>query len=292
MMHRYTTRRQAINLGLITLSSATTIAVRAATPHRIVSVGGALTEIIYALQAQAELVGVDTTSSYPAPAQLLPSVGYARTLSAEGLLALTPTLVMVTEDAGPVPVLRQVAKAGISVETLAANHQVEGLMDRINRVGELTSRVPQAKALQLMIRQEWAQVQTKIDKSRSKPARVLFVLAHTPNQIMVAGRGTSAQAMLNYAGASNAMQGFSGYKPLTPEAVIAAQPDLILLTDQGLRAAGGVDGILKLPGLAQTGAGRARRVVSMDALFLLGFGPRLPQAVAGLHSAIDSVYAV
>jgi hypothetical protein len=88
---------------------------------------------------------------------------------------------------------------------------------------------------------------------------VLFVLAHTPAQVMVAGSDTSAQAMLDYVGARNAIAGFAGYKPLTPEAVIAARPDLLLFTDQGLQAAGGIEGALRLPGLAQTPAGRQRR---------------------------------
>jgi iron complex transport system substrate-binding protein len=93
--------------------------------------------------------------------------------------------------------------------------------------------------------------------------------------------------MLQLAGASNVMSGFDGYRPLTPEAVIAAAPDIVLATDQGVLEAGGIDGLLAMPGLGLTPAGRQRRVVAMDALLLLGFGPRLPQAVAtladGLH---------
>lgn len=254
--------------------------------RRIVSVGGALTEIVFALQANADLVGVDTTSLYPEPAQKLPSVGYARSLSAEGVLALAPTQVIATEDAGPPAVLRQLAASGIPVTVLAANHRFEGLTDRIKRIGELTGRVAQATAMQQALQQEWVRVRTQVAQRTTKPARVLFVLAHTPNQVMVAGTDTSAQAMLDYVGATNAINGFSGYKPLTPEAVIAAQPDIVLLTDQGLKASGGVDGVLKLPGLEQTAAGRNRRFVSFEAMFLLGFGPRLPAAVSALDAAI------
>jgi iron complex transport system substrate-binding protein len=92
--------------------------------------------------------------------------------------------------------------------------------------------------------------------------------------------------MLRYAGAVNVLGGVEGYKPLTPEAAIAAAPDVILVTEQGLQAAGGIDGLLEAPGLAQTPAGRARRVVALEALLLLGFGPRLPQAVAALANAL------
>lgn len=259
---------------------------QAAPERRIVIVGGALTEIVYALQAQADLVGVDTTSLYPAAAQKLPSVGYARALSVEGVLALAPTQVIVTEDAGPPAVLRRLTATGIAVTVLAANHRFEGLITRVKRLGELTGRVAQARAMQQTLEQDWARSQAQTAQRAKKSVRVLFVLAHTPNQIMVAGTDTSAQAMLDYVGATNAIHGFSGYKPLTPEAVIAAQPDLILLTDQGLAASGGLDGILQLPGLAQTAAGRNRRIISLEAMLLLGFGPRLPAAVLALDAAI------
>jgi iron complex transport system substrate-binding protein len=229
---------------------------------------------------------VDTTSLYPQEAQKLPSVGYARSLSVEGVLALAPTQVVATEDAGPPAVIRQLSSSGIPVTVLASNHRFEGLMERIQRVGELTGRVAQASAMQQVLQQDWTRARAQVQQRKTRPARVLFVLAHTPNQIMVAGTDTSAQAMLDYVGASNAITGFSGYKPLTPEAVIAAQPDVVLLTDQGLAAAGGVDGILRLPGLAQTPAGLNRRVISLEAMFLLGFGPRLPAAVSALDAAI------
>lgn len=259
---------------------------QAASTRRIVSVGGALTEIVFGLQAGSELVGVDTTSIYPESAQQLPSVGYARSLSVEGVLVLAPTQVIATEDAGPPAVLRQLSASGIPVTVLAANHRFEGLVERVKRVGELTGRVTQAAAMLQALQQDWGRARSQVSQRGGKPARVLFVLAHTPNQIMVAGRETSVQAMMDYVGASNAISGFSGYKPLTPEAVIAAQPDIVLLTDQGSKAAGGVEGILKLPGLDQTPAGRSRRVIALEAMFLLGFGPRLPAAVSALDTAI------
>jgi iron complex transport system substrate-binding protein len=278
-------RRTCLQLGTLA-AFFRVIPIHAANARRIVSIGGALTEIVFALQAHADLVGVDTTSLYPDAAQRLPSVGYARSLSVEGVLALAPTQVIATEDAGPPAVLRQLSASGISMSVLAANHRFEGLTERIKRVGELTGRLAQATAIRQALQQEWARVRAQVAQRTIKPARVLFVLAHTPNQVMVAGTETGAQAMLDYVGAINAINGFTGYKPLTPEAVIAAQPDIVLLTDQGLKAGGGVDGILRLPGLEQTAAGRNHRFISLEAMFLLGFGPRLPAAVSALDAAI------
>lgn len=256
--------------------------------RRIVSVGGALTEIVYALEAQGELVGVDTTSLYPAVAQQLPQVGYARTLSAEGVLSLAPTQLIATEEAGPQTVLRQVRDAGVPVAVLNANNKFEGLLERVKQVGQITGRADPAARLAQALQQQWDGALGKVRLRSHAPVRVLFILAHAPNQVMVGGRETGADAMLAYAGAVNVMggrAGFAGYKPLTPEAVIAARPDIVLVTDQGLKASGGVDGILKLPGLAQTPAGRKHRIVSLEAMLLLGFGPRMPQALGELDAA-------
>lgn len=265
----------------------------AATPstraRRVVSIGGALTEIIYALGSEKELVGVDTTSLFPSAATRLPSVGYARALSSEGILALAPTLVVATEDAGPPAVLKQVGGAGVTVATLAANHQFEGVIDRITRLGNLLDCADRAHQLNNKLKGEWQSVRQSVLASKAAPPRVLFVLSMSPSQLMVGGRGSSAEAMIEYAGARNAITGMDGFKPLTTEAVIAAQPDVVLFTDQGLEAMGGVNAAMKIPGLQQTPAGRQRRIVSMETMFLLGFGPRLPAAVATLNREIVKV---
>lgn len=246
---------------------------------RIVSVGGAVTETVFALGAQGQLVGVDTTSLFPVDATRLPQVGYARTLSAEGLLALAPQLLLASGEAGPPQVLEQLKRAGVRVEVLDEHHRFDGIVDRTRRIGALCGREREAAQLAARLRQEW--------DTRPKPPagplpRVLFVLAHAGGQLRVAGEGTGADAMIALAGARNAFAGVQGYKPLTAEAALQAAPDVILCTDQGLQAQGGADGLLKAPGLSLTPAGRARRVASMEALLLLGFTPRLPQAVAEL----------
>ena len=261
-------------------------------PRRIVSVGGALTETLYALGAQADLVGVDTTSLYPEVARALPSVGYARSLSAEGVLSLRPTLVVASEDAGPPAVLRQLEAASVPLVVLDGDHRFEGVLARTRRLAELSGRADAGQALAARLQQEWRAAIERVAKvaAAGKAApRVMFVLSHSIGQVRVAGRETGADAMVRYAGGVNVFgDAFTGYKPLTPEAAIAASPDVILGTDQGLQAAGGIDGLLRLPGLAQTPAGRARRVVSLEALLLIGFGPRLPQAVAALADGLHA----
>jgi len=250
---------------------------------RLISIGGALTEIIYLLKADSELVGVDTTSIYPIAATLLPNVGYARSLSAEGILALRPTQLIATEDAGPPIALRQIVDAGIPLSILPSGHQFKDVIDRVRIIGELVHKTDAAKALASRLLLEWNNTQKRVANSKINNIRVLFILSQNPSQLMVGGEKTSADAMIAYAGARNAISGLSGFKPLTPEAVIAANPDVIVLTDQGMKAVGGISGVLRFAGVKQTRAGKEQKVVSLEAMYLLGFGPRMPLAVAELN---------
>lgn len=251
-------------------------------PPKIVAVGGALTEIVYALEAQSCLVGVDSTSSFPPQAQLLPQVGYARRLSAEGILALSPTSVLATEEAGPEEVLRQISNVGVSVEVMDSEYRFEGLVQRIARIGRLLSCEVKAAALVERLSQEWSEVCLALSHYSAARPRVLFLFAHSASRLMAAGVQTGAHAMIEYAGAINAVAEFTGFKPLTPESLIAARPDVILLTEHGFQTFGDLSSVVKLPGLSQTPAGRSQRIAVMDASLLLGFGPRLPMAVKQL----------
>lgn len=284
-------RRQLLGgaAALASLSMASVGDVLAA-GQRIVSVGGALTETLFALGAQAELVGVDTTSLYPEAAKQLPNVGYQRTLSAEGVLSLAPTLLVATEDVGPPAVLRQIEAARIPVHVLDAGHSVEGLLSRTQRLADLTGRSAAGSALNERLRGQWqaarARVAALAPQDVAKAPRVLFLMVQAHNQMRAAGSGTAADALIAYAGARNALAGVQGYKTLSPEAAVAAAPDVIVTTDTGLATVGGAANLLRAPGLSQTPAGRAHRVVSIEILLALGFGPRLPLAVSTLAEAV------
>ncbi|MCB6183921.1 ABC transporter substrate-binding protein [Leeia sp. TBRC 13508] len=263
------------------------LAAGARLPSRVVSIGGALTEMVYALGAAPQLAGVDTTSLFPQAATKLPSVGYARALSVEGILSLAPDLILATEDAGPPDVIRKLQSAKVNVAILPANHQFEGMLTRFQAVGKLLGKEALANKQIQQLKADWAAARTQITTGTRSKKKVLFVLSHGPSQIMVGGKETSADAMLDYVGMDNAMGNVSGYKPMTTEAVIAAQPDIVLFTSQGLSAIGGVNGALKLPGIAQTPAGKSQRIVSQEAMLMLGFGPRMPQALQALDQVLQ-----
>lgn len=254
--------------------------------ERVVSVGGGLTEIVYALGAGERLVAVDSTSTWPAAAAALPRVGYMRQLSAEGVLSMRPDVVLTVPDAGPPAALAQLRAAGLRVEKLPADLSFEALRLRIRRVAGVLGTEAAAERLDARLRAEWLDTQARVAAFRSAP-RVLFVLAHgSSSSALVSGEGTAADAMIRLAGGRNAVAGFTGYKPLTAEAGASAAPDVLLLTAESAAALGGAERLLQHPGLALTPAGRSRRVVTLDALYLLGFGPRLPAAVRDLADRI------
>ena len=250
--------------------------------QRVIAVGGAITEIIYALGGEKKLVAVDTTSIYPRAALSLPKVGYMRALSSEGVLSMKPTVVLATNEAGPAQVMSQLKSAGVRLEVVNADHTFDELLNKVKVVSSALNLEAQGQKLDASLRSEWQGALAAAQGVGARKPKVLFILSHTPSNTMVSGQGTAADAVIRYAGGVNAMQGFTGYKPLSAEAVIGAAPDFILITREGLEAIGGTDKLWEKPGLALTPAAKGRRYAAPDALFLLGFGPRLPQAVREL----------
>lgn len=248
---------------------------------RLVAIGGPVTEIVYALGAGVQLVGVDTSSTYPESATRLPQVGYQRTLSAEGVLSLSPNLIVASAEAGPPAALSQLRASGATVLVVPSVYSIDGVRTKIRLIAQALGRDAQGERLLEALANDLAAALVVPRHEQGKP-KVLFIYARGAGTLNVAGLDTSAAAMIDLAGGRNAVTGYAGYKPLTAEAVVAAAPDVILIPARGLESVGGVDGLLKLPGLALTPAGSARRVVAMDDLYLLGFGPRTGQAVREL----------
>ena len=253
--------------------------------ERIVSVGGSTTEIVYALGAGGRLVGADTTSIYPAAADALPDVGYVRQLSAEGLLSLSPDLILAGGEAGPDAALSQTEAAGVRIVKLREGYTPTEVQNHIATVGAALGLEAQAAALNEILQDDIEQVRADIAKLDTRP-RVLFLLQAGRGGMLVAGDHTAAKSMIELAGGESAVTGFSGYKPFSPEAATQAAPDVLLVTDQTIEMLGGTEKLLADPALAATPAGQAKRIVSMDALYLAGFGPRLAHAVRDLAAAL------
>ncbi|MGE8318887.1 MAG: heme/hemin ABC transporter substrate-binding protein [Comamonas sp.] len=258
-----------------------------AASRRLVSLGGALTELVYALGAEALLVGTDTTSNYPAAANRTPKVGYVRQLAAEGVLSLRPDTVIGTTEAGPPVVLSQIRQAGVAVSLVQADHSWDEVLRKIRLVGQATGRVAEAEKLRQTLQAQWDATQASVARAAQagRRPRALFILSHSGSPT-VTGSGTAAAALLRMAGADNVMQGFAGYRPLTAESMAQAAPQVIVTTTQGIEAMGGVERFWQRPELALTPAFARKSLVAMEASHLLGFGPRLSQAVQALHEQL------
>lgn len=257
-------------------------------PARIVALGGDITEIVYALDAQQALVGVDSTSEWPAAAKQLPDVGYVRQLSAEGVLSLRPQLVLATADAGPPQVLAQLREAGVRIERMPVSHTPDGVLDKVRRIGRVLGREDAAAHLAQQLRADYATLAGRVAKMPYRP-RVVFLLSAGSGSPMAAGRDTAAASAIALAGGIDPANGFSGYKALSAEALVALAPDVIVLMDERTGALGGVEGVLKLPGVAETPAGHARRIVFVDGQALLGFGSRNAERELALQRELAAV---
>lgn len=251
--------------------------------ERIVSLGGALTELVYALGLGERLVGVDSSSVWPEPARALPQVGYQRKVSAEGVIALAPSLVLHSDAAGPASALARLREAGIPLAEFADPRDVAGARVRIEALAARLDRVERGREIIAALDAELTRLPAVADEQRP---RVLFLYARGADTLLVAGRSTAAAAMIELAGGRNALE-LDDFRPLSAEAVLAAAPEVLLVTSRGLDSVGGSAGLLALPGIAETPAGRNARILALDDLALLGFGPRtgatLHELAAALH---------
>lgn len=274
----------ALCLGLLASSAS----LAESLPQRWISAGGATTEWIVELGGQERLVGVDTTSQHPQTVTSLPSVGYQRQLSAEGVLTLTPDLLLGTEEMGPPPVLAQLERAGIRIVQLSARSDLQVLDDNLQRLGELLGQPERAQLALEDFHQQLSHLQQQVDQARQgeQPPGVLLLLGQGGTNPLVAGRNTLADWLLRQAGARNLAE-HEGYKNLSGEALLALDADWLVLTDRQLRGAEGQQALLAHnPALAASRAVREGHLLSIDPTLLVGgLGPRLPGVLRQLSHA-------
>ncbi|WP_353185571.1 ABC transporter substrate-binding protein [Parapedobacter lycopersici] len=252
---------------------------------KIVSTNGTLSEILVALGMESHIVGVDVASTYPASLQEKPKIGHNRDISAESVLALGPNLVLGINEVIRPEVADQIRASGVKLSLFNHEYSADGAKQLIRAVADSLGRPAKGDSLLRELAADLARADSIVAQSQSKP-RVLFIYARGTGTMMVAGQRTQLDEMINLAGGVNAVQGFTDFKPLTAEALVAANPDVILLFDSGLSSLGGIEGLLEVQGVNQTNAGKNRKVVEMDGQFLTGFGPRLGKAVSELAEKI------
>ena len=255
-------------------------------PVAVLSLGGAITEIVYALGQGDRLIARDTTSTYPPEAETLPDVGYVRALSPEGVLSVGPDLILSEEGAGPPEAVEVIREASVPFVTVPERYSAEGVLKKIEVIGTALEVPDRAAALSEAV---GAALESAMDRAEARAGdrkRVLFILSTQGGRITAAGAGTGADALISMAGGVNAVSDVEGYKPVSDEALVRAAPDVILMMDRGGDHGITDDALFSMPSLRLTPAGESRSVVRMDGLLLLGFGPRTAEAVDGLSAAL------
>ena len=270
---------------IIILWSGYTVAIaQGNTPKRIVSLSGSLTEIVDALGLGANLVAVDVTSDYPSYVKEIPKVSKNRSITAEGIASFRPDIVLGFEGEVSAAVLAQFKTLNISCVLFKQEFSEAGLTGLVRKVGQALNVTTKGNQVADQLSKD---LKSAIAKGKSsKATKMMFVYARGAGAMSVSGSGTAVDAVIKLAGAQNVMKGFTGYKTYNTEALVQANPEVILLFDFGMSSLGGKEAILKLPGVNLTIAGKNKRVIAMDASLLNGFSMRLPQAIQQLHEKL------
>ena len=270
------------------------LAVTAAEPQRngadfsrILSLGGGVTEILYELGVSDRIVAVDATSLYPPEAlKRHQNVGYFRALSTEGVLSMAPSIIIASDKAGPPEVVQALKSSGVSYFEVNDESDAEALKVRVRAIAEKIGRGALGDQLVQRIEQDFATLAAERARLTRAPS-TLFILSVQGGRAIAGGAETSADMMLKLAGAKNAASSLKGFKPISEESILAMDPEAIVMMN---RAPGhsALDAVLAVPGIAATRAGRDKRVIEMDGLYLLGFGPRAPQAAGDLMRRLQA----
>lgn len=269
--------------------SATEQATQEAAYERLVSLSGSVTELLYELEQGDKIVGVDVTSTYPVE-QLteLPKLGHVSQLNMEALLSLQPDLVLAERTDEASAALQQLEAAGVEVLWLDGSFTLDKPLTQAEQISEKLGLDQELESLQKTYEADKAKLQQARQAMENTP-KVLFIYARGKGSLMVAGKNTAASAMIELAGGQNTVQSFEGFRALSAEGLMEAQPEVLLLFDSGLQSLGGVEGLLQIPGLALTPPGQQGHIIGMDGLYLLGFTPRAARAAADLSGRLQAL---
>lgn len=250
---------------------------------RLVTIGGSLTEIVYQLGAEASLIARDSTSTFPAETADLPDVGYMRQLAPEGVLSVQPSAILMLEGAGPIETIEVLRDASVPIVSVPETFDAAGVLTRVEAVAAALG--VDGDALAADIGDKFAALEAQTAQIGARKS-VLFVLSMAGGRINAAGTGTAADGIIALAGADNAITEYEGYRQLTEEAIIAANPDVILMMDRGGDHAASEQELRDHPAISLTTAGMEGAIIRMDGEYLLGFGPRAADAATELSNAI------
>jgi len=247
----------------------------ASNPSRITVAGGSITEILYFLNEEDKIIAIDVTSNYPKDVKKYPSIGYVRNLSAEGILSLNPTLIIGEDDMGPQNVINQINRTGVEINILTEKHSSEGIIEKIQCIGEIIGRKDKANRL---IKDKILPKKIELDELsqllKDLDIKVMFILNMDSGSPIVGGRETSADGFIEMMGVKNAFNSFEGWKPVGIESIIKASPDYILISNRGAHSFGNIEMLNNHHAIKHTPAAKNNNIIALDGMEMLGFGPR------------------
>lgn len=244
--------------------------------ERIVIAGGSLTEIVFALGAGDDVVGVDKTSSYPERVKQLPQIGYWKLLNIEGVLSLRPTLFITLNDVEPDNVIEKVSESKVDVLALRrVPGTIELLYENINKIASKLNKQEEGEKLINRIKANLADIQAKIATHPQK-TKVLSLMSMSGSN-SVAGKNTTIDALITIAGGEN-LATHNSFKSYTAESIIVINPEVIILNKYSIDQLGGLDKVNTIPGITETSAFKNNRITVIDDSYLFGIGPRVDEA--------------
>lgn len=254
------------------------------TGQRVVCVSKQINEYLFDIHAESVLVARDLTSVYPPQIKRLPSVGYHRALSAEGIISMRPTMFLTDGNVGPQSVLDQLRKVGIPVVVMDPGSTPDSAEQLMARLGRTFHHEHDADSVLAAWRRGMAEAlaDTLRWRGQRKPRVLVMHFGQLVNDYLAVNRGSAADQMIRWAGGVNAVDSVGGMTRLTPELIAKAAPDVIVATDLGFDRLGGVAQFAALPGVALTPAGRAKRIYRVDETEVMYHGPRTPATVRKL----------
>lgn len=260
------------------------------TSPRIISLSGFLTEVLHNLGHSDKIVGRDVTSTYPEELSEVPNLGHITQLNIEAVLQLKPSLIFVEQSQlRQAQSLKSLDNAGIQLVVVPTSHELNNALNAAKAIAEhLKTESSSIDELAEELSRDSLQLVNTLSKYSDKP-KVLFIYARGAGNLMVGGNNTAAAAMIEKSGGINAMQSFDNFQALTPEALVEAAPDVILMFTTGLSSLDGKEGLKQIPGIAQTPAFENNRIVAMDGHYLTAFGPRVGKAAIELAQKIHEI---
>ena len=256
---------------LLSISNAYAICEQSMSRSKIVVAGGSITEIVYFLGMEDKLVGVDITSNFPKEAKKLKSIGYLRNLSIEGILSLSPGLVLAEEDIGPPIIVNQLRKTSIDLRIIKEKYDLNGIHKKILCVSKILDASLDDNENYVKFKNKLHRVR-KLKKNNIK--KILLILMMRGTSPVVAGKNTSGQGFINMIGHENSMSDLNGWKPVSSEEIIKKNPDYIIITKRAFKNFSSLDQFLNIPGISSTLAAKKKNIIVKDGMSMLGFGPR------------------